>query len=168
MKNFMIFSLALMISAMACAQPQHKASPHDTVSSKGITVTYGRPYKKGREIFGKLEPFGKVYRLGADEATQITFASDYSFGGKVVKAGTYTLFAIPNQKTWTLILNAQLGQWGAFKYDQYKDKDVLRVDLPVNTLPATVEQLTIRVTAESMIIEWDKTQVVVPVRAAVK
>src|SRR6201985_2932184 len=121
---FSLFTVFLAVTTMATAQ-QPRKSPHDTLRTKDITVTYGRPYKKGRDIFGKLEPYGKVYRVGADEATTITFKTDGTFGGKPVKAGTYTLFAIPNEKEWTVILNGQLKQWGAFDYDKYKDKDVL-------------------------------------------
>jgi len=162
-KKITLFSLIAFIGLSACAQPNHAKSPHDTLKTKDITVTYGRPYKKGREIFGKLEPYGKVYRVGADEATTITFAKDGTFGGKPVKAGTYTLFAIPNANEWTIILNSQLGQWGAFKYDQFKDKDVLQVTVPVKTLAAPVEQLTIAEAGKDLTITWDKTEVAVPV-----
>jgi Protein of unknown function (DUF2911) len=80
-----------------------------------------------------------------------------------VNAGTYTLFVIPNKESWTIILNSQLGQWGAFEYDKYKNKDVLHVDVPVKKLDTVVEQLTIRLPAAVLIIEWDQTQVSVPV-----
>ncbi len=156
---------AFMMSGLsACAQPSHPNSPHDTVRTKSIVVTYGRPYKKGRDIFGSLIPYGQVYRCGADEATTIKFTTDGTFGGKPVKAGTYTLFAIPNADKWTVILNSQLGQWGAFKYDQYKAKDVLHVDVPVQTMSATVEQFTILLPGSSLVMEWDKTKVEVPVK----
>src|SRR5258707_15507366 len=124
-RNAMLSLFAILLTAtVSYAQPSHPKSPHDTVKTKDITVTYGRPYKKGREIFGKLEPFGKVYRCGADEATQITFDKDVTFGDKPVKAGTYALFVIPEEKQWTIILNSKLGQWGAYDYDKNKDKDV--------------------------------------------
>ena len=163
MKRLFFLSSILFLGLLACGQPSHPNSPHDTVQTKNIKVTYGRPYKKGREIFGKLEPYGKVYRCGADEATTISFAKNGTFAGKPVKAGTYTLFVIPYADKWTIILNSQLGQWGAFKYDQYKDKDVLHADVPVKNLSSPIEQLTIRFTGPSMIIEWDKTQVAIPV-----
>jgi hypothetical protein len=163
MKNIVLFSFALLLGGIVSAQPSHPNSPHDTLRTKNITVTYGRPYKKGRDIFGKMEPYGKVYRVGADEATTITFAKDGMFGGKPVKAGTYTLCAIPNEKSWTIILNSQLGQWGAFKYDQYKDKDVLHVDVPVVALASPVEQLTIGMSGKELTISWDKTWVAIPV-----
>ena len=110
MKTFLLIALAAFIVAPAYSQT--RKSPHDTVSVDNITVTYGRPYKKERKIFGGLEPYGKVWRTGADQATQITFEKDGTFGGKPVKAGTYTLFTIPNPDEWTIILNSQLGQWG--------------------------------------------------------
>ena len=160
----LLLSSMLFMGLLVSAQPSHPKSPHDTVTAKNIKVTYGRPYKKGRDIFGKLEPYGKVYRVGADEATVITFAKDGTFGGKAVKAGSYTLFAIPNEKTWTIILNSQLGQWGAFSYEKYKSKDVLQVDVPVHTLSSPVEQLTIAVPGnKDLTISWDKTMVSVPV-----
>jgi hypothetical protein len=165
MRNAILSLFAILfVGTVSYAQPSHAKSPHDTVKTKDITVTYGRPYKKGREIFGKLEPYGKVYRVGADEATTITFAKDGEFGGKPVKAGTYTLFAIPNETQWTIILNAQLGQWGAFKYDQFKDKDVLHVDVPVKTLSAPMEQLTIKPSGKDLSIAWDNVKVEVPVK----
>jgi len=163
MKKMFLLPAILFIGLAASSQPSHPNSPHDTVQTKNIRVTYGRPYKKGREIFGKLEPYGKVYRCGADEATTIRFDKDGTFAGKPVKAGTYSFFVIPNEGKWTVILNSQLGQWGAYDYSKYKDKDVLHADVPVKSLGSPVEQLTIRFDASNMIIEWDKTQVAVPV-----
>jgi hypothetical protein len=162
MKNVFILSLFAIASFASCSEKK-PLSPHETVSGQDISVRYGRPYKKGRVIFGGLEPYGKVYRCGADSATTITFDKDVQFGGQPVKAGTYTLFVIPNEKTWTIILNSQLGQWGAFDYDQYKNKDVLHVDVPVKKLDNTVEQLTISLPPGSVTIEWDDVQVSVPV-----
>ena len=126
-------------------------------------MSYGRPYKKGRVIFGDLEKYGKVWRTGADEATEITFTKDAKVAGQPVKAGTYTLFTIPNQNEWTIILNSQLKQWGAYSYDKHKDKDVLQVKVPAKKLDKVVEQHTIRFNDKGMIIEWDQTQVEVPI-----
>ena len=153
----------MLAGTVSYAQPSHPKSPHDTVKTKDITITYGRPYKKGREIFGKLEPYGKVYRCGADEATQITFAKDVTFGGKPVKAGTYTFCAIPNATSWTVILNSKLGQWGAFDYDKNKAMDVVHVDVPVKTLSTPVEQLTMTANGGKVTLAWDTVEVEVPV-----
>lgn len=164
MKNVFLLASVLFIGLIATAQPTHPNSPHDTVSTKDVTVTYGRPSMKGREVFGKLVPYGKVYRLGADEATTITFAKDGTFGGKPVKAGTYSLFAIPNEKNWTIILNGNAKQWGAYDYDKNKDKDVLKTDVASTMLSAPVEQFTIGVTDKDLSISWEKTKVDVPLK----
>lgn len=153
--------LSLTAYGQGSGQPK---SPHETVSTDSISVTYGRPYKNGRTIFGGLEKFGNIWRLGADQATTITFSKDVRFAGQEVPAGTYTLFAIPYENEWTLILNSQLGQWGAYTYLKHKDKDILQVNVPVTLLDNEVEQLTIRFPQPtSMVIEWDKTQLTIPV-----
>lgn len=162
MQQILFVLLAGLFVLPACSQ--NRKSPHETVEGKDVKVTYGRPYKKGREIFGGLEKYGRVWRTGADEATEITFAKDAVFGGKPVKAGTYTLFTIPNPDKWTIILNSQLKQWGAYTYEKHKGKDVLQVEAPVRKLSTPIEQLTIRFEGENMIIEWDRTQVAVPIQ----
>nr|MCU0355191.1 DUF2911 domain-containing protein [Cytophagales bacterium] len=130
-----------------------------------IKVAYGQPSKRERVIFGPggLEPYGKVWRTGANQATEITFAKDGTFGGKPVKAGTYTLFTIPDEKEWTVILNSQLGQFGAFEYDKHKGKNVLEVKAPVKKTASVVEKFTITPTDKELKMEWDQTSVSVPV-----
>src|SRR5262245_24240277 len=134
MKYLVMAFVAICSIFPACAQEMKRKSPHETVSSKNVSITYGRPYKKGRDIFGELVPNGKVWRAGADEATVITFANDGTLGGKSVKAGSYTLFVVPEQSEWTIILNGQLNQWGAYDYEKNKDKNVLEVQAPVKSL----------------------------------
>lgn len=84
-------------------------------------VIYSRPQKNGRTVFGELVEYGKVWRLGANEATEIEFFRDVRLGSTKVKKGRYTIYAIPTTDTWTIILNRDLDTWGAFKYDQKKD-----------------------------------------------
>lgn len=160
--NKLIWLSLVALTVFSSCGDKKPLSPHESSVGQGISVRYGRPYKKGRPIFGSLIPYGKVYRCGADSATTITFDKDVVFGGKPVKAGTYTLFVIPNEQSWTIILNGQLGQWGAFDYDKYKDKDVLQVDVPVKKLNQVVEQLTISLPPSSMVIDWDDVEVSVP------
>lgn len=155
----------LFVATASYAQPTHPNSPHDTVRTKNITITYGRPSKKGRDIYGALVPYGKVYRLGADENTTITFDKDATFGGKAIKAGTYAMFAIPTESKWTIILNSNHKQWGAYDYEKNKDKDVLQVDVPVTKLDKTVEQFTIKPSPSEISIEWDKTRATIPVKS---
>ena len=164
MKSILSLVAAITILSSTSTAQEVRKSPHDTVKSKQVTVTYGRPYKKGRVIFGGLEKYGNVWRVGADEATQITFSQDVKFGGESVKKGTYTLFAIPEEKEWTIILNSQLGQWGAYDYGKNKDKDVLKVKVPVKKLSDVVEQLTIKTDNSALLISWDQTQVSVPMK----
>ncbi len=130
-----------------------------------IRVTYSRPAKNTREVFGKLVPYGKVWRTGANEATEIKFYEDVALAGKKVKAGSYALFTIPGEKEWTIILNSDLDYWGAYSYNA--ENDVLRVTAPVSALSDSVENFTIQFesTGEkegSMKLAWDKTLVTVP------
>jgi hypothetical protein len=156
MKHFLLATVFLAATTLVTAQEKERKSPHVTTENKEIKVVYGQPSKKGRVIFGTLEPFGKVWRTGADEATQITFTKDVVFGGKPVKAGTYTFFSIPDTKTWTVILNGKLGQWGAYDYDKNKGQDVVAV--------TPVEKLTFTLPGNAVVFEWDDTKVSVPVK----
>ncbi len=159
MRKLLFIFLSTIIILPACQEA--RKSPHETVSNDNIKITYGRPYKKGRNIFGGLQPYGKVWRTGADEATEITFSKDVSFSGKPVKAGTYSWYSIPDKENWTIILNSETGQSG-MEYNQ--NRDLLRVQVPSKKLDHTVEQLTFRLEANSIVMEWDQTQVVIPVQ----
>jgi hypothetical protein len=153
------------------------ASPHDSVTySQGgldIKVSYSRPYKKGRLIFGEksagaLVPFGKYWRLGANAATEITLSKSVQFAGKPLAAGSYRLYAIPGATTWKVVLNSQTGSFGYFEPDH--DKDVLSVEVPSETTPQSVEQFTIAVSGEPsaarLELIWDTTAVRIPVVAS--
>ena len=157
------FALLTVITAIfACSQAQ---SPRVTAEGTDVKVSYGQPSKKDRVIFGELVPFNKIWRAGANEATEITFEKDASFGGQPVKAGTYSLFVIPAEKEWTVILNSELKQWGAFGYDKIKDKDVLKVKVPVKQRDAVAEKLTYSFKDNNnLVIEWDKTMVEIPIK----
>lgn len=147
----------------ATGQEQKKLlSPKASTENKDIKIAYGQPSKRGRVIFGGLVPYDSVWRTGANEATEITFKRDGSFGGKKIKAGTYTLFTIPSEKEWEVILNKQLGQWGAYEYEKYKRKNVLRTTVPVYELPDELEKFTITVKKDTVTFEWDRTGVAVP------
>jgi len=140
-----------------------RASPHEevsaTVGGKKLTISYGRPYKKGREIFGGLVPWGQVWRTGADEATTLTVDGDVTIGSLKVPKGSYALFTVPGPKEWQLIVNKNPKQWGAFRYDA-KD-DLGKTTMKVAAAPAPVEQLTISIEPAgkqgTLKIAWDKT-----------
>lgn len=147
--------------------PDHFAHDRKEGDKALVKVSYSRPFLKGREIFGKLEPYGKVWRVGADEATEIKFYKDAVFGGKKVKAGTYSLFAIPGEKEWTLILSSDLDVWGAYKYKEAND--VARTTVPVSPKAAApIENFSIVFTGDKadravMALGWDSTIVEVPI-----
>ncbi len=162
MKNLFLTFLAVLMVGQVFAQERKRASPRETAELGDLKVEYSRPYKKGREVFGVLVPYNQVWRLGADEATEITFKKDATFGGKKVKAGTYSMFAIPGEKEWEIILNPELKQWGAYNYDKIKDKDVVKVKVPVKSQKESTEQFTITPEEKNLKIVWDKAYVEVP------
>ena len=104
-------------------------------------VIYSRPAVSNRKIFGGLIEFEKVWRFGANEATEIEFFKDVLIAGKKLTKGRYTLYAIPTEKKWTIILNKETDTWGAFTYDA--KKDMLRVDAPVENTTDFIESFTI-------------------------
>lgn len=139
-------------------------SPRAYAKSDNAEISYGQPSKRGRVIFGELVPYGQVWRTGANEATEITLKKDCTMGGQKVKAGTYTLFTIPGQKEWTIILNAELKQWGAFGYEDVKNKDVLHISAPVQSTGAVQEKFVINLKKDLLEMSWDQTAVVVPMK----
>ncbi|MDJ1500948.1 DUF2911 domain-containing protein [Xanthocytophaga agilis] len=149
--------------------PRPRTSPVALAQYKStnmyIRVVYGQPLKRGREVFGVLQPFGQVWRTGANEATEITFTKDVKFGGKPLRAGTYTLFTIPDAEKWTIILNGELGQWGAFSYDP--SKNTLTVDAKADIIKETYEAFTIKFdetkAGADLSLLWDKTKVTIPI-----
>ncbi|TLP77022.1 DUF2911 domain-containing protein [Maribacter sp. ACAM166] len=165
---------ALILTTIATAQdfsgidksPMDMAAyPTDyKVSEKTVRIIYGRPQLKGRSM-EELAPTGKVWRTGANEAPEITFYKDVKFGGKDVKAGTYSLFTIPGEKEWTVILNKNLNQWGSYFYDEASD--VARVAVPNGSDITPLEEFSIAFKdAEGgahLVMGWDKTRVAVPI-----
>jgi hypothetical protein len=162
MKNLLLTLFVSVITLGWAAAQAPKASPRVTAEGKNVSVAYGQPSKKGRVIFGELEAYGKVWRTGANEGTEITFKKDGKFGGKAVKAGTYTLFTIPGEKEWTIILNSELKQWGAYNYDKIKDKNVVEVKVPAKKFSDVVEKLTFKVSDDVLQMQWDKEGFSVP------
>ncbi|HEY0978107.1 MAG TPA: DUF2911 domain-containing protein [Flavobacteriales bacterium] len=151
-----------------------KASPEETVTyAQGdlkIDVYYNRPSKKGRAIFGGLVPYGEVWRTGANEATTFTTNKDLVIGGRTVAAGKYSLWTIPNETEWKVILNTKVPGWGVdfdSKASREPASDIVEVTVPVQPLDHEVEQFTITVPQENgvpaLVLEWDRTRVVVPI-----
>src|SRR5688572_24574460 len=161
----LLFLTAIVFSVLGSTAQTPPLSPKVSAQGKGVKVNYSQPSKRDRVIFGELVPYGKVWRTGANEATEIKFDKDVTFGGKPLKAGTYTLFTIPNEKEWTVILNAQLSQEGASEYEKYKDKNVAQITVPSTKTSGVVEKLTFSLTpANDMVIAWDDRQITVPIK----
>lgn len=161
-KIFLI--IALFITAKSLAQDK-PASPKDTTSAKignvKVEVVYSRPSAKGRKVMGALVPYGEVWRTGANEATTISFDKNVKIEGQKLAAGKYSLFTIPGESEWTIIINSDPKQWGAYKYK--KEKDVLRVNVkPSKT--AFTETFTIAVEKSGLIIKWEETEVNVSIK----
>jgi hypothetical protein len=127
-------------------------------------VIYSRPQKEGRNIFGELVEYGKIWRFGANEATEIELFREVRMGDKRLPKGRYSIYAIPTETKWTIIFNRDTDSWGAFKYDE--KKDVLRLDVPVQNSGTTVDPFTIMFNKATggaeMVIAWDNSMVTVP------
>lgn len=169
---FIVFLIAFSTSAQDFSDIDK--SPMDAVITRNqdnsplARIIYSRPKKKDRVIFGKLVPFNKVWRTGANEATEITFYEDVLFNGTKVEAGTYSLYTIPEKEKWTIIINERINTWGAYGYDE--SLDILRTSVPVKNTAATVENfsITFKPTADGsdLLMGWDDTFIEVPIRKA--
>src|SRR5580693_709152 len=159
-------ALALM-AVLGSAQMDKASRPSPPASAscdlgggKSIKTDYSSPRLKGRKMIGGVEPYGKVWRNGANEATTFVTSSDLMVGGSHVPAGSYTIFAIPNKDKWTLIINKKTGEWG-IPY-KYESNELARVDMKLSTLPSPVENFTIAYdkTARGCTLreEWDTTR----------
>ncbi|HTI11213.1 MAG TPA: DUF2911 domain-containing protein [Puia sp.] len=128
-------------------------------------VVYSRPQKNGRKLFGDLVSYGKVWRLGANEATEIEFFKDVKITDKKVKKGRYTLYALVDSDKWTMILNKETDTWGAFKYDMAKD--VVRIPVPVEKQTEITEAFSIAFEkagkGANLVINWDDVLVKLPI-----
>ncbi len=173
--GLLIFFLLGIISGEAFSQKASMAakrqSPLEMANYKFndtyVKITYGKPYKRGREIFGGLVPYHKVWRTGANEATELTNTNTILFGGKELKQGTYSLFTIPGKEKWIIILNKDVGQFGAFEY--LEKNDVLRLEVKSNNEMEPREDFLINFSPSKksneaiLFLWWDKTKVEIPI-----
>jgi hypothetical protein len=164
---------ALVLTTVCFAQmggdrPSPAASAScDLGGGKTIKTDYSSPRLRGRKMIGEHEPYGKVWRTGANEATTFVTSADLIVGGATVPAGNYTIFTIPNTDKWTLIINKKTGEWG-IPY-KYEGDELARVDMKVSTLPSSVENFTIAYdkTAKgcTLRMDWDTTRAAVEISA---
>lgn len=171
MKKIFALFLSLSFTAVAFAQlslpqPSPKASVMQTVGITEISIVYSSPAVKGRTIFGGLEAYGKVWRSGANAATEIHFSTDVMVGGQPVKAGKYALFTIPGESEWTVIINSNANQWGSTAYKQ--ELDVARFTVKAEKLPEVKERLSYYINYVSdneatIVLKWEKVKISFPV-----
>jgi len=131
-----------------------------------VKLIYSRPQLKGRVMFGEMLPYTQVWRMGANEASEIEFFTDVVIGGKKIKKGEYSIYAIPEPNEWTIIVNTENDIWGSFKYDE--NKDVVRVKVPVTEIANSIESFTIYFDEAkegcNLIAAWDKVMVKLPIQ----
>ncbi|MGB7434043.1 MAG: DUF2911 domain-containing protein [Candidatus Acidiferrum sp.] len=168
-----LLCLGIILVAAACHAQQDKSqrpSPPATATldlggGQSVTIDYSSPRAKGRKIFGDVVPYGKVWRAGANEATTFVNTVDVTVGGSSVPAGHYTLFAIPEQTKWTLIISKTTGEWGT-NYSGPAN-DLARIDMKASKLSSPVENFTISFEKTSsggiLNMEWENTRASVPI-----
>ena len=149
------------------ALPSPPAETDVTLAGKAVAIHYNTPLMRGRKIMGGLVPYGKVWRTGANPATSFTTAVDLKVGSASVPAGAYTLYTLPSEGTWMLIVNKQTGQWGTV-YDE--SKDLVRVEMKKAALPSPQEKMSISFenthgASTQLHVRWETTDVSVPVTA---
>ena len=185
MRNFIYSFIGCLLAITAAAQstgnlPAIDKSPMDmsyypvnhpvlkiqdkSTEPLAARVIYSRPQKNGRTVFGELVQYGKVWRLGANEATEIEFYRTVKIGNKKIQKGRYTLYALVNENSWTIIVNKDTDTWGAFKYDI--KHDVVRMDVPVQDTDQLMESLTLyfekSARGANLVMAWDRVKVVLP------
>ncbi|MEO7977140.1 DUF2911 domain-containing protein [Flavobacterium sp.] len=167
------FGITMLLSSNVNAQkfPGLDKSPMDVASyptdykdaSKIVKVTYSRPQLNGRDV-KTLVPDGKVWRLGANEATEITFYKDMKLGDKKIKAGTYTLYALPENDSFTLIISKDLNVWGSYSYKE--ENDIARLKVPMTQAAESLEAFSMVFTKADkgvvLNLGWDKARVAIP------
>jgi hypothetical protein len=166
-----VLSLALgtaSFAQMGGGKPSPAASAScDLGGGKTVKTNYSSPRMKGRKIYGELVPFGEVWRTGANEATTFVTSADVVVGGKVVPAGSYTIFTVPTADKWTLIINKKTGEWG-IPY-KYESDELARVDMKVSKLPSPVENFTIAYDKSgsgcTLRLDWETTRASVDISA---
>lgn len=145
--------------------PQDIAYYRENMVTKPLVkVIYGRPQKGGREVFGNVVEYGKVWRTGANEATEVKFYQDVLFGDITVAAGTYVLLTIPGENEWEVILSSNVDVWGAFQYNSFFN--VAKITIP-SKKAETVEIFSIgfkeKQDSINMVLAWDSTRINVPI-----
>ncbi|MFT7352957.1 MAG: hypothetical protein ACI9XR_002748 [Flavobacterium sp.] len=150
---FLVFLLSLGTQAQDKKPKSPAMTEKGSINGAEITINYGSPSVKGREIWGKLVPFGKVWRAGANDATTFETNQNIKIEGKELPAGKYSFFIIPEKDSVTIIFNTEAKQWGAYDYNEQKDQ--LRINVKPKNLETPSENLVYSLTDKMLNIKWD-------------
>lgn len=164
----LLLTTTLILATVGFASAQQKKAPASppaeataTIGGKAVAIKYSSPSVKGRKIFGGLVPFGQVWRAGANAATSLHTEADLMIGSLSVPKGDYTLYVLPSEKEWTLIVNKKTGQWGT----EYSEaNDLGRAKMTLKAAPALVESFKISLTDKALTMEWENTVATIPVK----
>ena len=170
LQTLSLFVLAAFFYLSSCAQNPPASPPAKATGKIGaanVTIDYSSPSVKGRQIFGGLVPYDKVWRAGANTATSLQTDKDLMIGGKKLPAGKYSLFAAPGEKEWTIILNSETGQWGIKRGGEANRdpaKDVLTVKAVPRKSASMNEHLTYLVNPDGIVLQWENVEVPVAIK----
>ena len=156
-KSIAIVLFTFGVTGFGVAQDKPKSTAETvtgTINGATITIKYGSPSVREREVWGKLVPFDKVWRAGANDATTFTTDKEITVEGKKLPAGTYTFFVIPNKSESTVIFNKVEKQWGAYEYSE--EKDQLRVKVKPQVAEKSIEKLTYIINKDNVTLSWEK------------
>ncbi len=151
------------ITVLDSEQASPRKEMTGTIGNTQVVINYGSPSVKGRVIWGGLEPYGKVWRAGANEATTMQFSTDVKVEGQPLAAGTYTFFTIPEEGDWAIIFNSVLEQWGAYSHDP--EKDVLRATISPNMEEGKQEMLDYYIEGNQVVLRWEKVALPIQITA---
>ena len=171
--RFVLALVGLLMTSLAWAQDDkaNRASP--PVTAKGeindatITIDYSSPAVKNRKIFGELQPYGEVWRAGANEATIFETSKDIKVEGKSLPAGKYSLYAIPGEKEWTIIFNKQTGQWGVKRggaTSRDPEQDAIAVKVKPKKSQQLQERLVYDINNKGFVLRWENVEVPVSIK----
>ena len=172
-KGLVLAFVGMFMTSLVCAQEDKSKRPSPPATATGkvmgatITINYSSPAVKGRKIWGGLVPYDKVWRAGANEATLFETDKDIKVEGKSLPAGKYSLYAIPGEKEWVIILNSKTGQWGVKNDESTTEEpanDVLRVTVKPEKSAATNERMKYVIDKKGFALEWENVKVPVSVK----
>lgn len=168
MKRTLFIALLAVVALVANGQedkskrPSPPAVAQGTIDGVSIKIDYSTPSAKGRKMLGGIEPYGKVWRTGANEATVFEIDKPVKIEGQALAAGKYELFTIPGENEWTVIFQKYAKQWGAYSYKE--SNDVLRVKVKPGKAASFVETFNIAVGKDEVTLKWENTQVAFKVK----